>query len=72
MIARDEQNCILCYLSEERHLQGLQTALQAARYPCRLSCRLIDPDWSAEKHLYCGRDSARNAMYVGVGFIIPR
>jgi glutamate/tyrosine decarboxylase-like PLP-dependent enzyme len=27
---------IISYLSEERHLQGLQTALQAARYPCRL------------------------------------
>jgi aromatic-L-amino-acid decarboxylase len=25
---------IISYLSEERHLQGLQTALQTARYPC--------------------------------------
>jgi glutamate/tyrosine decarboxylase-like PLP-dependent enzyme len=28
---------IISYLTEERHLLGLQTALQAARYPCRLS-----------------------------------
>ena len=28
---------IISYLTEERHLLGLQTALQAARYPSRLS-----------------------------------
>jgi hypothetical protein len=49
---------IISYWSEERHLQGMQTALQAARYPCRLPSDSKEATLASLRQARCSRNSS--------------